>query len=335
MAGLRLVADDAAGRLDQFLARALPAWSRTRLQALIRGGGVSVQGQPVTRPGMRLAAGDAVGLVSEFEPPSVPSALTPEPIALEVVYEDGDLAVINKPAGLVVHPGAGRATGTLVHALLHRYGELALAGVAGRPGIVHRLDRETSGVMVVARTDLAQRGLAAQFQARTVRKTYWALVEGELRPARGDIRLAIGRDRRNRLRMRAGAREMAGARAAHTGYQVRERLEAAAAGPRRRPLAFSWVALQLHTGRTHQIRAHMAALGHPVVGDRLYGAAAVLALGGGAEGLRPPRPILHAARLGFEHPRTGAALEFAAPLPEDIERLLGELRRLAGRAAAI
>lgn len=367
MAELRLVADDAAGRLDQFLARALPAWSRTRLQALIRAGAVSVGGQPVTRPGARLAAGDAVGVGPELELPAQPSTLTPEAIPLEVIYEDDDLAVINKPVGLVVHPGAGRATGTLVQALLHRFGELSQGGAPGRPGIVHRLDRETSGVMVVARTDAAQRALSAQFQARTVSKHYWALVEGELRPARGDIRLAIGRDRHNRLKMRAqaagartgpvwrsrlprqakplhaqaaaaGAPEVvvsSGARAAHTSYQVRERFEAAPAAGRRKPFVFSWVELELHTGRTHQIRAHMAALHHPVVGDRLYGASAVLALQGVPDGLRPPRPMLHASRLEFEHPRTGAVMAFSAPIPDDIERLLAGLRRLSRPEAAI
>lgn len=309
-------------RLDRFLHAHLPEYSRTRLQALIQAGAVRLNGAAQLRPSAGLEAGDRVEVTLL---PAPPSRLEPADIPLDVLYEDEDLAVINKPAGLVVHPGAGQREGTLAQALLHRYGRLPEAGGAHRPGIVHRLDRGTSGVIVVARNDLAHQHLAAQFQARTVEKSYVALVQGAVVGA-GEMHQAIRRDRRHRIRMTT--RGSQAGREAHTDYQSVEIFRPPAATPAklRSACTFTWLRIRIHTGRTHQVRVHMAALGHPVVGDRLYGAAAALAGPGGLEGERPQRAMLHAAELAFQHPRSGERLRFTAPLPEDMAALLERLR---------
>ncbi|HXE32059.1 MAG TPA: RluA family pseudouridine synthase [Terriglobales bacterium] len=313
-------ADATAPRLDRFLAAQLPEWSRTRLQALIEVGAVRVNGAPASRASLALSQGARVEV--DFPPPP-PSELVPEPIPLNVLYEDEDLVAINKPAGLVVHPGAGRRTGTLVNALLHHFGTLSAHGGADRPGIVHRLDRGTSGVLVVARNDFAHQRLARQFHDRTVRKTYNALVHGLL-PSKGNIDLPIGRDPRRRARM--STRRRVNSREAHTSYRVVRRFPEAAASPQPpQRLIYSWLEVALHTGRTHQIRVHLAALGHPIVGDKMYGAPALLAGPGTLAGTGAPRVMLHAARLELTHPRTGAALAFTAPLPAEITGFLQQL----------
>jgi 23S rRNA pseudouridine1911/1915/1917 synthase len=312
----------AAGtRLDRFLQARAPDLSRTRLQALIATGQVLVAGSP-SKASHRLRAGARVSV--EIPPPE-PLALTPEPMPLDVVHEDADLLVVNKPAGLVVHPGAGHRTGTLVHALLAHCGR-ALSGVGGtrRPGIVHRLDRGTSGLLVVAKNDHAHLGLARQLKARTVERRYLTLVHGRLAQAAGVVETGIGRDPRDRLRMAvlpAGA-----GRPAVTRYRVLERFV--------RPAPFTLLEVSLGTGRTHQIRVHLAHLGAPVVGDRTYRrrgalppdpdlAALVAGLGGQA---------LHAAVLGFTHPATGVWCRFEVPLPTAFAALLAWLRRLPGTA---
>jgi len=308
---------DAGVRLDRFLQAQVADLSRTRLQALIAAGRVRVAGGH-PKASHRLRAGARV--VVEVPPPE-PVALTPEPIPLDVVYEDADLLVVNKPTGLVVHPGAGHRTGTLVHALLAHCGP-ALSGVGGarRPGIVHRLDRGTSGLLVVAKVDHAHLGLARQLKARTVERRYLALVHGRLPHATGVVETAIGRDPRDRLRM--AVRPAGTGRPALTRYRVLERFA--------RPAPFTLLEATLGTGRTHQIRVHLAHLGVPVVGDRTYRrpgsapldvdlAAHVTSLGGQA---------LHAAALGFTHPRTGTWHRFEAPPPPAFADLLAWLRGL-------
>jgi 23S rRNA pseudouridine1911/1915/1917 synthase len=313
-----VVGPDAAGiRLDRFLQAQAPDLSRTRLQALIAGGQVQVTGG-AAKASHRLRAGARVSI--EVPPPE-PLALQAEPIPLAVVYEDADLLVIDKPVGLVVHPGAGHRTGTLVHALLAHCGA-SLSGVGGarRPGIVHRLDRGTSGLLVVAKNDQAHLGLARQLKARTVERRYVTLVHGRLLHAAGVVEAAIGRDPRDRLRM--AVRPAGAGRPAVTRYRVLERFV--------RPSPLTLVEATLGTGRTHQIRVHLAHLGAPVVGDRTYRrrgtppldpefASHVAALGGQA---------LHAATLGFIHPRTGASHRFEAPLPPALAALLAWLRGL-------
>ena len=313
---------DAGVRLDRFLQAQAPDLSRTRLQALILAGQVHVTGGH-PRASHRLRAGARVAV---DVPPLEPLALTPEPIPLEVVYEDADLLVVNKPTGLVVHPGAGHRTGTLVHALLAHCGP-SLSGVGGarRPGIVHRLDRGTSGLLVVAKTDHAHQALARQLKARTVERRYLALVHGRLPHAAGVIETAIGRDPRDRLRM--AVRPAGAGRPALTRYRVLERFSV--------PAPLTLLEATLGTGRTHQIRVHLAHLGVPVVGDPTYRrrgaapadaglAARVAALGGQA---------LHAATLGFSHPTTGAPHRFEAPAPPAFAALLAWLRQLPRSAA--
>lgn len=289
---------DAGGRLDAFLARA-SGLSRARIQRLIADGHVLLDGHPA-KPSAPLSPGQRLRLVV---PPPTPLALIPEAIPLEILYEDDDLVVLNKPAGLVVHPGAGRSTGTLVHALLAHCGRLPGIGGAERPGIVHRLDRDTSGVMVVAKTEAAHQALCAQFKGRIVRKRYLALAHGRIEPESGRIDAPIGRRTEDRKRM--GVRREGG-REARTAYRVLSRLPEA-----------TLVELALETGRTHQIRVHLAHLGHPVVGDRVYGGRRERR----AEAAE--RQLLHAWRLGFRHPRSGAWLEFEAPPPPDFLQAIG------------
>jgi 23S rRNA pseudouridine1911/1915/1917 synthase len=308
----------AGGRLDRFLQARAPELSRTRLQALIATGQVQVTGGHA-RASHRLRAGAEVTV--EVPPPE-PLALVPEAIPLDIVYEDADLLVVNKPAGLVVHPGAGHRTGTLVHALLAHCGP-GLSGVGGvrRPGIVHRLDRGTSGLLMVAKTEPAHLALARQLKARTVERRYLALVHGRLPHTTGIVETAIGRDPRDRLRM--AVRPAGAGRPALTRYRVLEQFL--------RPVPLALLEVTLGTGRTHQIRVHLAHLGVPVVGDRTYRrrgmappdvelAAHVAGLNGQA---------LHAAVLGFRHPATGAPRRFEAPPGPALATLLAWLRRLS------
>ena len=278
---------DAGARLDQFLAAHVPALSRSRLQSLIKDGHATLNGVTV-KPGARLRSGDAI-LVRE--PPPTPSLTEGEDIALSVIFEDEDLIVIDKPAGLVVHPAAGHHTGTLVNALLHHC--KALSGIGGeqRPGIVHRLDKETSGCLVAAKSDFAHQILARYFASREVTKVYLALAVGRFTNLAGTIEAPIGRHPVQRKKMAVVSR----GRAARTDYRV---LADIAGG--------ALVECTLHSGRTHQIRVHLKHLGNPILGDEVYGRRGEF-----------PRQMLHAWKLGFAHPRTGAPLHFVAPLPAD------------------
>jgi 23S rRNA pseudouridine1911/1915/1917 synthase len=291
-------AEDAGKRLDVFLVEKLETTSRARVQQLHQSGQVLVNGAPA-RASYRLRGGERVSVA--WAPPPELRAY-PEDIPLEILYEDDDLAAVNKPAGMAVHAGAGRHTGTLVNALLHRFGTLSKAGGELRPGIVHRLDRQTSGVLLVAKSDEAHRALAAQFQKRTVEKTYQALVQGTIKQDKGRVAGTIARDLRRRRRMTGRRRS---GREAVTEYRVLERF----------PL-YTLLEVNIHTGRTHQIRVHLSEAGHPVAGDTLYGAA-----GGVLD-----RDFLHATRIAFDHPRTGARMEIVAPLPPELRRFLDRLR---------
>jgi 23S rRNA pseudouridine1911/1915/1917 synthase len=304
--------EDAGKRLDQFLATQLPEVSRQQVQQLIREQKALVN-DAAAKASLRLRGGERITLLGPAQPP--PLRALPEDIPLDIVYEDDDLAVVNKPAGMMVHAGAGaleqdRNRGTLVNALLHRFGKLSGLGGELRPGIVHRLDKATSGLIVVARNDEAHRRLSAQFSGRKVKKTYLALVHGWLKQDRGTIRSGISRDRVRRTRMttrREGGRE------AITHYRVQRRLETAFG-------KFTLLELKIDTGRTHQIRVHLASLGHAVVGDTLYGAPREIR--GQADRISLPRNFLHAAALEFEHPRHGKALAFSRPLPQELEDFL-------------
>jgi 23S rRNA pseudouridine1911/1915/1917 synthase len=309
----QLVAPDEAGgeRLDAWLARQLPALSRSRLHALIEEGRVLVDGARA-RPAARLRAGQSVRV---DVPAPVRADPQPEDIPIAVVHEDAHLLVVNKPPGLVVHPGAGASRGTLVNALLRHVRDLSGVGGVLRPGIVHRLDRGTSGLLVVAKDDETHRSLVRQFAGRTVEKEYVALVLGS--PARdsGEIDSPIGRDPIDRKRMSVRARR---GREARTSWRVVERFDGAAL-----------LRVRIHTGRTHQIRVHLASIGHPVAGDAVYGGKRTLASRRGAAReayASLDRPALHAARLSFTHPATGEALAFEAPLPQDLESVLALLR---------
>lgn len=294
---------EAGERLDAFLAR-VSGLSRARIQRLIADGNVLASGHP-QKPRHRVTAGERIQLRI---PPATPLVLTPETIPLDILHEDEDLIVLSKPPGLVVHPGAGRSTGTLVHAVLAHCGRLPGIGGVERPGIVHRLDRDTSGVMVVAKTEAAHQSLSHQFKTRVVLKRYLALVHGKVRQDVGRIEAAIGR--RNHDRKRMGVRGRGG-RQARTAYRVLRRLPDCTV-----------LALDLETGRTHQIRVHLAHIGHPVLGDQVYGGRRERRRAA-SDGLPVGRQMLHAWRLGFHHPRSGAWLEFTAPVPEDFRRLAG------------
>ena len=308
----QVAADEAGQRLDRYLAARLPELSRTRVQELIAEGRVRVNGAPA-RASHHVAAGEAV----EIEPlPRPPLGAAPEAIPLEILYEDNDVVVVNKAAGMAVHAGAGTSRGTLVNALLHRYAKLSGVGGALRPGIVHRLDKLTSGAILVARNDRAHRLLAEQFRARTLSKKYIALVHGTLKKESGEIRLPIARDARRRTRMTTRRRE---GREAHTGWRVLLRLD-----------GYTLVEADLRTGRTHQIRVHFAALGHPVVGDTLYGATARPSAG--SETLPPlGRNFLHSARICFLQPGSQTPVEVAAPLPADLREYLHRMAKLLGK----
>ncbi len=312
-----VAAKDAGKRLDQFLAAQVPDVSRARVQQAIEGGKVKVNGK-TAKPSLHLRAGDHVELLGPAEAP--PLRATPEDIPLDVVYEDDALAIINKPAGMMVHAGAGhddaRSRGTLVNALLHRFG--ALSGVGGelRPGIVHRLDKGTSGLIVVAKDDLAHRRIAEQFSGRKVKKKYIALVHGWLKQDRGNIESSIARDRLRRTRMTTRARA---GRHAVSHYRMLRRLETTFG-------KFTLVEVEIETGRTHQIRVHMASIGHPVVGDTLYGAPREIR-GRNTGSVSLARNFLHAAAIELKHPRTAAPLKFSRPLPPDLEEFLARLER--------
>ena len=299
-------AEDSGRRLDVYLAAQLPDLSRTRIQELIDQGFVRV-GKQRPRRAQHISAGD---LVEIDLPPRHPLAAKPEDIPIEFLYEDDDFVVVNKPAGMVVHAGAGISHGTLVNALLHRLGQLSTAGGDARPGIVHRLDRGTSGAIIVARNDFAHRELAEQFSSRTMRKTYVALVTGRLSRDAGTIAFPITRDPRRRTRMTA---RLAKGRAARTDWRLLLRIG-----------NFSLVAAEPRTRRTHQIRAHFAADGHPLVGDTLYGAPQS-PTAGGKQLNSLDRVFLHAARLEFAHPRTGEPVQIRAALDPSLRSYLQEV----------
>lgn len=328
--------EDAGARLDRCVAEHLPDVSRTRVQELIAEGRVLVNGR-AAKASQRVQAGEQVEVEAVPRPPLRAEA---EGIPLDVLYEDDDVVVVNKPAGMVVHAGAGQAAkrGTLVNALLGRYAQLSAGSEAGgvRPGIVHRLDKETSGCIVVARNDAAHAALAEQFQSRRVEKTYLALLHGALQPA-GRIELAIARDAQRRTRMTARAPARHG-RAARTDWRVLISFAASAsagkaAGSKARnvplPAALTLAEIDLHTGRTHQIRAHFSALKHPVAGDTLYGAPAEVRLD--AETLpHLGRNFLHAARILFYHPRTQEPVEVRAGLPSELRNYLDRAAEACG-----
>lgn len=293
-------------RLDRFLVSVLDSHSRSQIQRLIADGRVKVARRDA-RANLTMHGGDRVTIdLPEVER----SSLTGEPLPLEILYQDSDVAVLNKPAGMVVHPGAGHASGTLVNALLHHITDLSGIGGEARPGIVHRLDRGTSGVMVVAKNDAAHRELARQFHDREVEKEYVALVWGVVHAGRR-IDAAIGRDPVHRQKMSSRAR-----RARHAVTRIT------------RARHFRGVTLcqvAIHTGRTHQIRAHLSAIGHPIVGDSLYGGLHRRVPGDLRAVQRLDRPFLHAERLAFKHPRDGHRMEFVAPMPADLVSILQEL----------
>jgi 23S rRNA pseudouridine1911/1915/1917 synthase len=299
-------------RLDLFLTRQIPGESRSRIQSWIRDGYIRVNGERV-KTGYRARPNDHIVL---RVPETIPELIGPEDIPLDVLYEDPDLAVINKPAGLVCHAGAGVRSGTLVNALLHRMGPLD-TGDPARPGIVHRLDKFTSGVMLVAKNRVSHRRLALQFKNRQVRKEYLALVYGKPVPASGTIDLPLGRDPRNRKKISARARR---ARSAVTHYSLQRIL-----GP------FSLLGIRIETGRTHQIRAHLSQKGHPVVGDTLYGANRIRNLPAAAAGAVRDlgRPFLHSSRLELHHPSTGETLSFQAPLAQELKVFLERIEKWA------
>lgn len=302
------VPDDGDGvRLDRFLVTVLPAHSRSQIQRLIKEGQVRVSD--------RLAkANHAVKIGQEITievPEPVDAAVQPEAIPLPILYQDHDVIVVDKPAGMVVHPAAGHASGTLVNALLHHVDDLSGIGGEKRPGIVHRLDRGTSGLMVVAKHDAAHEELARQFREREVEKEYLALVWGEVQAGRRILE-PIGRDPSNRKKMSARARH---SRQAVTRIVRTERLK-----------ALTLAEIAIHTGRTHQIRVHLSAIGHPIVGDSLYGGVHRRVPGDLRAVTHLERPFLHAARLVFHHPVDGRTMEFTSALPEDLQRVLDELR---------
>ncbi len=304
-------------RIDSFLAAQFDGISRSQIRRAIERGDVLVDDRE-TKPAYSLRAGENI----QFEPPeSLPIEAVPEEIPLEIVYEDAEIIVINKPAGIVTHPGAGVRSGTLANALVHHLSsqakQLPKRGGTSRPGIVHRLDVGTSGLIVAAKTDRAHLSLAEQFESRTVFKSYLALVYGVVREETGRIEAPIGRDPRNRVKM--SVRPAGEGRAALTLFSVEERFQ-----------DFTLLDVEIKTGRTHQIRVHLAHIKHPVAGDPTYD-------GGRINTVRnrtvrsaieaPGRPFLHAARLRLSHPTTGEVMDFSAPLPPDLESILCLLRQ--------
>jgi 23S rRNA pseudouridine1911/1915/1917 synthase len=297
-------APGAGKRIDSFLHERLPEFSRARLQSWIKNGRVTLGGQPV-RPSYLVRTGDELSVQPTELPPL---RAEPEELPLKILYEDPDMIVVDKPAGMVVHAGAGHSRGTLVNALLHHFGSLSSLNGDLRPGIVHRLDRDTSGVLAVARTDRGHRFLARQFHDREVEKVYLALVHGRMKQRDGRIDSPISRDPVRRTRMTT---KLAHGRVALTQYRVLEEFE-----------CFSYLEVRIGTGRTHQIRAHLASLHHPVFGDRVYGAPA-----------RPPgmpsldRFFLHACQLRLKSPSSGEYLVVESALPAELQAVLEHLRR--------
>jgi 23S rRNA pseudouridine1911/1915/1917 synthase len=311
-ANFEVPAEQSGTRLDQFLVAKLADVSRARVQQLIEQELVLVDGK-TGKASLRLRGGEEIKVLG---PAKVePLRAIPEEIPLDIVFEDGDLAVINKPAGMMVHAGAGatedaRNRGTLVNALLHRFGQLSEVGGELRPGIVHRLDKATSGLIVVAKNDESHRKLAAQFAKRQVKKTYVALVHGWMKAEQGTINKSISRDSVRRVRMttrREGGRE------AITHYRVQRRIESVFG-------KFTLLEVKIDTGRTHQIRVHLSSLGHPVVGDTTYGAPTQVKGRSAAIGLE--RNFLHAGALELRHPRTGETLAFSRELPGELREFL-------------
>ena len=319
-------------RLDLFLAAQLENVSRSRVQLLIDQGDVLIDGH-IEKASLKLRGGERIDITGEPHP--VPLKATAEDISLDVIYEDEDLAVINKPAGMMVHAGSGqsddaRSRGTLVNALLFRFQKLSSTGGDLRPGIVHRLDKDTSGLIVVAKNDAAHTALGEMFSTRQIKKTYLALVQGELARAKGTINSSVGRDPLRRTRMTT--KPLGDARTADSHYEVVRRLS-------NRFGKFTLVRVRIETGRTHQIRVHMASIGHPVVGDTLYGGSGHLTdqvasnaatskaarRNSEPEKLRLGRNFLHSAQLEFPHPRTGKLLQLEAPLPAELEEFLSKL----------
>ena len=307
---LRVGPEERDARLDCFLARKLPAYSRARIQKWLRSGAATLAGRELSAA-YRVRAGDLIQLAL---PAPQPWQLVPEPLPLAILYEDDELLVLNKPPGLTVHPGAGQRNGTLVNALVHHYPQLAQVGDLERPGLVHRLDRDTSGALVVAKTEATRLALVHLFQTRQVEKKYLALIWGLLPQEQGEITAAIGRHPTQRHKMAAGVQK---GREAYTSWRQQRRWDG----------HFSLVELDLHTGRTHQIRVHLAALGHPVVGDKIYGGGQrrLATLPTAWQGLIPlvTRQLLHAWELSFNHPRDPERrLRIQAPLPPDFQAVL-------------
>jgi 23S rRNA pseudouridine1911/1915/1917 synthase len=328
--GVRTFVADAAAsgmRLDAYLAQAIPEISRARVQLLIEAGQVKVDGA-LPKGKLKLRGGEAIEI--EGEPHPEPLHATPEDIPLDILYEDKCLAIVNKPAGMMVHAGAGntddaRNRGTLVNALLHHMAKLSDVGGELRPGIVHRLDKQTSGAIVVAKDDVTHRKLGEMFSMRRIAKTYIALVHGALAKDNVTVNLPIARDLVRRTRMTTRRPD---GRSAVSHIKVLERLTT-------RYGAFTLVEVRIETGRTHQIRVHMQSLGHPVVGDTLYGAPRTIVLPGRKDAIEHPtedtsagleRNFLHAAHLEFAHPQTGKALAIDAPLPAELQQFLNWLK---------
>jgi 23S rRNA pseudouridine1911/1915/1917 synthase len=342
---LEVTADDTGKRLDQYLVAQIPDVSRVRVQQLLEEGKILVNGAPA-KSSMKLRGSEHIDIVGRAQP--APLKAVAEDIPLDIVFEDQDLAVVNKPAGMLVHAGAGtgddpRNRGTLVNAMLFRFKSLSDVSGELRPGIVHRLDKDTSGLIVVAKNDSAHRKLSEQFSSREVNKKYIALVHGFVKLDKGTISAAISRDRVQRTRM---STRIPGGREAVSHYTVQERITS--------PYGkFTLVEVKIDTGRTHQIRVHMSSIGHPVVGDTLYGAPSVMSpqtllreARGNAISVRNvsrkikakqeessesralslPRNFLHAASIEFLHPRTGKKLSFSSPLPEELEEFREKLR---------
>lgn len=289
-----IVADRAGERLDVFVARRMPELTRSRARRLIDLALVTVDGRPPAKAGVALEAGQRVVVTL---PAPEPSNLEPESIPLSVIYEDDDLLVIDKPPGLAVHPSPGHAQHTLVNAVLAHCPDLSGIGGEGRPGIVHRLDKDTSGLIIVAKNDAAHVSLARQLKERQVEKTYLALVDGRVEPPEGVIDAPVGRHPVHRKKMAVVER----GREARTRYRVLREVDGR-----------SLIEARPETGRTHQIRVHLAHIGHPIAGDPLYGRPHALL----------ERQFLHAQRLAFRHPRTGERIELSAPLPDDLARVL-------------
>jgi len=301
-------AENAGDRLDRYLTSQIPDFSRSQVQRLIEDGHVTHSRYQKVKANNDIREGDVIGV--ELPAPQ-PSAAQPEDLPLEILFDDADVVVVNKPAGMVVHPAAGNPTGTLVNALLHHVKDLSGIGGEVRPGIVHRLDKGTSGVMVVAKNDEAHKELARQFHDREVEKEYVALAWG-LVQQRKRINAAIGRDPKNRVKMTT--RRADRARNAVTRVTWARDLE-----------GLTLLRIAIATGRTHQIRVHLSEIGHPIVGDALYGGIRTRVPQRLRPVLRLTRPFLHAERLAFTHPRTQERLEFTAPIPQDLEAVLKEI----------